>query len=431
MKFAGWMLLFLAAIGSGFWMASRYYGEDIVGQIVAGVTGGGGDGSASGGSGGGEGGEGGQGGVDGGGDGNRTLPAAFREGRSGAAARDSISNLLYSQRSNAITRVVAGASPAVVGINVTEVREYRAWTPWGNDPFFSQFFGGNRTYLKEVKGLGSGFIISSDGYILTNDHVAGNAKEITVTLTNKEQYKAELVGTDLVSDITLLKIDGANLPFIPLGNSDEVLIGEWVIAFGNPFGLFEVGTKPTVTVGVVSALGMNLQASGDRYYRNMIQTDAAINSGNSGGPLLNTLGEVIGVNAVIYTPNQGNIGLGFAIPINKVKRIVEELRTKGRIERNFWTGLKVQSVDARVARYFELAKAEGVIISEVQPGSPGERAKLKPGDIILETNGEAVKDEEALLAILSEKRAGDVLQFKILRERKLMNAQMQLQRRPE
>jgi serine protease Do len=282
-----------------------------------------------------------------------------------------------------------------------------------------------------VKGLGSGFLISPDGYILTNDHVAGNAKTITVTLTNKEKYNAELVGTDLISDISLLKIEGKDLPFVPLGNSDEVLIGEWVIALGNPFGLFDVSDKPTVTVGVVSATGMNLQANEERYYRNMIQTDASINSGNSGGPLVNTLGEVIGVNAVIYTPNQGSIGLGFAIPINKVKKIVEELRAKGKIERNFWTGLKVQTVDARVARYFDLAKAEGVIISEVQAGSPGATAKLKPGDIILETNDEPVKDEETLIAILSEKRAGDVLKLKILREKKMMNISLQLERRAE
>ncbi len=427
MKFVGWMLLFLAAIGSGFYMASRYYGRDVVGDLMTDV--GLGDSAAHA-----------RRMLDRNGDGEADEPLAggpnvtnalYQDGRGAGALRDSLSNQLYSQRSNAITRVVSTTSPAVVGINVTEVREYRAWTPWGNDPFFNQFFGGNRTYRQEVKGLGSGFLISADGYILTNDHVAGNAKTITVTMTNKEKYPAELVGTDLLSDISLLKINGQNLPFIPLGNSDDVLIGEWVIALGNPFGLFEISDKPTVTVGVVSATGMNLQANGERYYRNMIQTDAAINSGNSGGPLVNTLGEAIGVNAVIYTPNQGSIGLGFAIPINKVRKVVEELRLKGKIERNFWTGLKVQTVDARVARYFDLTKAEGVIISEVQPGSPGDRAKLKPGDIILETNDERVNDEESLIALLSERRAGDVLRLKILRERKLMTIQLQLERRPQ
>ena len=164
--------------------------------------------------------------------------------------RDSTGDQISGSRRTAITRAVATASPAVAGINVTEVREYR--DPWSADPFFRQFFG-NRVYRQEVKGLGSGFVISPDGYILTNDHVAGNAKEITVTLTNKEKYKADLVGTDPATDVALLKIEGKNFPYLRLGNSDDVIIGEWVIAMGNPFGLFEISDKPTVTVGVVSA----------------------------------------------------------------------------------------------------------------------------------------------------------------------------------
>ena len=414
MKFIGWMLIFLVAIASGFWMATVYYtgstspfGAPEPGQAVTNQSGGDGQHGSS-----------------------VWTPTSYQDARSGAAFRDSVFGEVSMHRANAITRTVAGASPAVVGINVTEIREVRQWSPWGNDPFFSQFFGTNRTYYQPVKSLGSGFIISPDGYILTNDHVAGNAKEITVTLTNREKYSATLVGTDLISDISLLKIEGKDFPYLKLGNSDDVIIGEWVIALGNPFGLFEISDKPTVTVGVVSATGMNLEANGDRFYRNMIQTDAAINSGNSGGPLMNALGEVIGVNAVIFTPNQGSIGLGFAIPINKVKHIVEELRVKGKIERNFWTGLKVQPVDERVARYFHLDKAEGVIVSDVQDGSPGDKSKLKPGDIILEVNDEPIKDDDALLSILSEKKVGDVIRLKILREKKMMNVALQLERRP-
>jgi serine protease Do len=341
--------------------------------------------------------------------------------------RDSIGAELYGQRQNAITRAVASASPAVVGINVIEVREYRYQNPWSE--FFRQFFG-DQVYRQEVKGLGSGFIISPDGYILTNDHVAGNAKQITVTMTNKEKYSAELVGTDPVSDISLLKIDGNNLPYIHLGNSNDVIIGEWVIAMGNPFGLFDISDKPTVTVGVVSATGMNLSAGENRYYRGMIQTDAAINQGNSGGPLLNSLGEVIGVNSVIFTPNQGSIGLGFAIPINKVKAIVSELKRSGKVERDFWTGLEIQTVDARVARYFDLQKAEGVIISDVKKKSPGEEAGLKPGDIILEVNGEKITDEGNLIAIVQESKEGDILKLKILREKKLLDKRLTLKRQP-
>lgn len=349
-----------------------------------------------------------------------------------SSQRDSINEEVGSQRRNAITRAVAAASPAVVGINVTEVREYRTQDPFsqffGNDPFFRQYFGG-RTYKQEVKGLGSGFIVSADGYVLTNDHVAGNAKEITVTMTNREKYKAELIGTDLVSDISLLKIEGKNFPYLKLGNSDDVLIGEWAIAMGNPFGLFEISDKPTVTVGVVSAVGMNLNAEEGRYYRGMIQTDAAINQGNSGGPLLNSSGEVIGINAVIFTPNQGSIGLGFAIPINRVKSVLAELKKNGKIERNFWTGLEIQTVDARVARYFGLEKAEGVIVSDVRRGSPADRSGFKVGDIIIEVNDERIANEESVSAIVSELKVGDVMRVKFLREKKAMTLNLKLERR--
>ena len=351
-------------------------------------------------------------------------PVPVQDSRS----RDSVSSTVSVSRRNAITRTVADASPAVVGITVTEVRQYRYRSPWGDDPFFRHFFG-DQTYTQQVQGLGSGFLISADGYILTNDHVAGNAKEITVTLTNGEKYKAELIGTDMVSDITLVKIDGKNFPFLRLGNSDDVIIGEWAIAFGNPFGLFDISDKPTVTVGVVSATRMNLRAEEGRVYRGMIQTDAAINSGNSGGPLLNSVGEVIGVNSVIYTPNQGSIGLGFAIPINRVKTIVAELKRSGKIEREYWTGLEVQTVDARVARYFGLDKAEGVIVSDVKRGSPGARAGFKVGDIIREVNGEKVTDESSIVSMIDDARVGDVLAMKIYRDRNTINLSLKLEKR--
>jgi len=280
-----------------------------------------------------------------------------------------------------------------------------------------------------VQELGSGFIISPDGFVLTNDHVAGNAKEITLTMTNGEKYDAELIGTDQVTDIALLKINGKNLPYLKLGNSEDVITGEWVIAFGNPFGLFDISDKPTITVGVVSAIGMNLRSQEGRVYRNMIQTDAAINSGNSGGPLVNSMGEVIGVNAVIFTPNQGNIGLGFAIPINRVKTVLAELKKTGKIDREYWTGLEVQTVDARVARYFGLGKVEGVIVSDVKPGSPADRAGFRAGDIIREVNGEAIQDESSLVSIVDDARVGDVLTVKVFRERKELTLKLTLERR--
>ncbi len=343
---------------------------------------------------------------------------------------DSISDQISGGRRNAITHAVNIASPAVVGITVTEVREYR--DPWsqmfGEDPFFKQFFG-DRTYRQEIKGLGSGFLISPDGYILTNDHVAGNAKQITVTMTSGERYSAELIGTDMVSDIALLKINGKNLPYLKLGNSDDVIIGEWVVAIGNPFGLFDIADKPTVTVGVVSAAGLNLRGQGGRQYREMIQTDASINSGNSGGPLLNSLGEVIGINAVIFTPNQGSVGVGFAIPINRVKSIVADLKKNGKIERDFWTGLEIQNVDKRVASYFGLQRAEGVVVTDVKRNSPAERSGFKTGDIIVEINGEKILTDESINAIIGDARTGDTLKVKIYRDKQYTTLNLKLEKR--
>ncbi len=335
-------------------------------------------------------------------------------------------------RKNAITATVEAVSPAIVGITVTEVREYQDPLSnfFGDDPVFRQFFG-NRNIKQEVKGLGSGFIISPEGYILTNDHVAGNAKEIIVTMTNGEKYPAELIGTDMISDVALLRIKGKNFPSVKLGNSDDVMIGEWAVAFGNPFGLFENIDKPIVTVGVVSAKGMNLNVDDNRSYRGLIQTDAVINAGNSGGPLVNSAGEVIGINTLIYTAgvSQAYIGYGFAIPINRVKSIVDELQKKGKVERNFWTGMEVNIVDQRIAKYFGLAKAEGVIISDIKKDSPAEKANLKVGDIILEINGEKIQNEETIIGIINDARAGDVLNLKIYRDKQTFKAALTLEKR--
>jgi serine protease Do len=344
-------------------------------------------------------------------------------------AQESISN----SRETAITRAVAKVSPAVVGINVLEVREFRDpfWDMFGNDPFFRRFFG-DRTFRQQVRGLGSGIVISPDGYIVTNDHVAGNAKEIEVTFSGGSKMKAELVGTDQLTDVALLKVDAKNLPYVTLGNSDDLIIGEWAIALGNPFGLFAINDKPTVTVGVISSVGMNLGQQNNRVYKDMIETDAAINSGNSGGPLVNANGEVVGMNTLIYTAGQSQtfVGYGFAIPINKVKRVVAELRTKGTVTRDFWTGFESQPVDARVARYFGLARVEGIIISDVTPNSPAEKAGLKVGDIVLEANGTKTNSEQDLLALLVDAKAGEVLNLRVYRERRLFNVSLRLERRP-
>ncbi len=343
---------------------------------------------------------------------------------------------ITASRQNAITRAVAKVSPSTVGIIVTEIREQPGIfqvDPWmrrwlGDDPFWRQFIGPQRY---QVKNLGSGVIISPDGYIVTNYHVAGNATEITVTFVGGQKMKATLVGSDPLTDIALLKVNGKDLLYATLGNSDDLIIGEWAIALGNPFGLFEINDKPTVTVGVISSLGMNLGRQGNAVYRDMVETDAAINGGNSGGPLVNSLGEVIGINALIYTGNvsQAFIGYGFAIPINKVKKVVAELRKRGKVVRDIWTGFESQAVDARVARYFGLSEVRGVIVSDVYRKSPAERAGIKVGDIILEVKGDKINSEEELFAILSDSSPGDVLKLKIYREKKILEVELTLEQK--
>jgi serine protease Do len=299
------------------------------------------------------------------------------------------------------------------------------------DPFFRQFFG-DRVYNQKIQGLGSGAIISPDGYVITNDHVAGNAVEATVTLTDGTQYEAKIIGSDPASDICLLKINAENLPYIKLGDSDDILVGEWVIALGNPFGLFDVNDQPTVTVGVISARGMNLGGLDNRYYMNMLQTDAAINSGNSGGPLVNAFGELIGMNTLIYTANtgsSGNVGVGFAIPVNKIKKVIEELKKNGKVNRDFWTGLSVQTIDPSIAKAYNLKSTRGVIITDVAKNSPAQKAGLAVYDIILSVDNIKVNNDNTLIGVLQEFRTGETVDVQILREDKTIIKKMRLESR--
>ena len=342
---------------------------------------------------------------------------------------------ISNSRHNAITETVKIASPAIVGINITEVRQV-GYDPFGSafrDPFFDQFFNNfRRQYSKkmEVRSLGSGFLISSDGYIVTNDHVAGNASKVVVTLTNGEKYNAEIIGSDPVSDVALLKIKGKNLPFLTFANSDEVIVGEWSIAFGNPFGLFDINARPTVTVGVVSNVGVSFSQE-NRIYKNMIQTDAAISSGNSGGPLLNASGEVIGVNTVIYSTSQssqgaGSIGIGFAVPINRVKNIAEQLKEHGKIDRDFNPGLIVQQIDDNIAKYFKLDKTDGVVVIEVKSGSSAEKSGIEPGDIILKVDNTLIHKDDDLVIAINDGVVGQTLKIEILRSGETLTKKMYL-----
>lgn len=370
------------------------------------------------------------------------LPAAHA--RTSAPASASPDDVGQSRR-NAITKAVSTCAPAVVGINVTETRTQVFQDPlddFFNDSFWGQFFGNrSRNYRRnyEVRSLGSGFLISSDGYIVTNDHVAGGATKVVVTLTDGTKHDAKIVGTDMVTDVTVLKIDGAGFPYLKLSNSDDILVGEWAIAFGNPFGLFDNNAKPTVTVGVVSNVGVSFTQPDERgqvrIYKNMIQTDAAISSGNSGGPLVNSNGEVIGVNTVIYSTanssrGSGSIGIGFAIPINRVRKIVERLRSAGTIDRDFWTGMQLEAITEQLKRYFQLPSTDGVLVREVTADSPADQAGIEPGDVIIAVDGKStLRDEDVEIAILD----GEVnkrLAITVRRGDETKNVTLVLKKRP-
>jgi serine protease Do len=295
----------------------------------------------------------------------------------------------------------------------------------------SHFFGGRSQRYREyeVKGLGSGYIISPDGYILTNHHVAGNAAKIIISMTNGKKYEAKIVGADMVSDVCLLKIEAdEKLPYLKLANSDNIEVGEWVLAFGNPFGLFDKNSKPTVTLGIVSNNCVSFLEEDrphNRVYKNMIQTDAAISSGNSGGPLVNADGEVIGMNTMIWSTSQsaqgaGSIGIGFAIPINRVKKIVDLLRKDGTIDRDFQQPMEVREMDARIANYLKTELREAVIVFGFKSKSDAEKAGIELGDIITEVNGYKIVDAEDYNIALGDAVRGDKIEFTLLRDDKIL-----------
>ena len=313
------------------------------------------------------------------------------------------------------------ASPAIVSVNVIEVQRLQVRDPIGDffsDPFFGRFFENRRPHIveRQVQNLGSGFLISPDGFIVTNDHVVGNATKITVSLPSGRTLDAQLVGTDRASDLAVVKVDPEEeLPYLAFHADAMPIAGEWAIALGNPFGLFEAA-EPTVTVGVVSGTGRHLGQQGGRIYRDMIQTDASINRGNSGGPLLNALGRVIGVNAAIYSESGGSVGVGFAVPASKAVRIVDELRQFGKVDRSYYTGLRGVDIDARIAGALKLETADGVMVAAVEIGSPSAAAGLAQYDIIVALEGEAVNDHDDYVARLYDFRPGDTVTYTILRD---------------
>jgi len=354
----------------------------------------------------------------------------------------STAEAVHNSRQNAITTAVAKVSPAIVGINVTQVRRVVQKSPFSiDDPIWRSIFPElfrDRIYEQKIKSLGSGFLITQDGYLITNEHVVENATEILITMTSGEHYKAEIIGVDRLTDIALLKVEGKNHPFLELGDSDHLIVGEWVIALGNPFGLFELNDKPTVTVGVISAVDRDWgQTESKRLYMDMIQTDAAINHGNSGGPLVNSLGQAIGMNTFIYTGSryqEGFVGIGFAIPINRIKEIVEELHKSGSIDRNYWLGiLDGQDLNPYIVKALDLTIKEGMIITSIEKNSPAYKAGLREEDVVIGINDQEVKGREEFIEAISsmDLRIGDTLNFAIVRQDKKLNLGVKLEPMPE
>jgi serine protease Do len=306
-------------------------------------------------------------------------------------------------------------SPAVVNISTTKTVKGRSGSPFGGDSPFQRFFGQDdfsRRFFGDSPqrafkqtSLGSGFIISGDGYIFTNNHVIEKADKIKVKLSTGKEYDAEIKGKDPNTDIALIKINpDRELPVVQFGDSDKLRVGEWVFAIGNPFGL-----DHTVTAGIVSAKG---RVIGSGPYDNFIQTDASINPGNSGGPLFNLNGDVIGINTAIVAQGQG---IGFAIPINTAKSIVNDLKMKGSVTRG-WLGISVQDVTEDIAQTLKLKDRQGALIGQVFEGDPADKAGIKTSDIIIDIDGKAVRDSHELLRIVAALIVGEKVRVKIWRD---------------
>jgi len=326
------------------------------------------------------------------------------------------------------TPLVEEAAPAVVNISSTQKAPSRrgAMPPMPDlddlPPIFRDFFERSlprepRPRQREAQSLGSGFIISPDGYILTNNHVVADATEIIVRLSDRSELKAELVGTDPRSDVALLKVDGKNLPTVRLGKSDELKVGEWVLAIGSPFGF-----DHSVTAGIVSAKGRSLP---NESYVPFIQTDVAINPGNSGGPLFNLQGEVIGINSQIFTRSGGFMGLSFAIPIDVALNVSNQLKASGKVSRG-WLGVMVQEVNRDLAESFGLDKPSGALVAEVQDDSPAAKGGLKVGDIILALNGQGIESSSDLPHRIGVLKPGDKARLDIVREGKRRTIDIQI-----
>ena len=343
--------------------------------------------------------------------------------------------LVTEEGASPFTRVVENVTPAVANISAERTVtgtfpgfEWRFEGPF--EDLFKDFFRGTPRPQQRTQTLGSGFFISADGYLVTNYHVIRNASDIVVKLTNKQEFtgdEVEIVGTDPRTDIALLKIDnGDKLPYLTLGNSDDVKVGDWAIAFGNPFHL-----EGTVTVGVISAkgrAGIALPEGPD--FQSFLQTDAAINPGNSGGPLVNIHGEVIGINTAITSPSGGNVGIGFAIPANLAKSVIEELKSQGKVTRGY-LGVYLQEITVDLKEAMDLPSLDGVLISEVVNSTPADRAGIKAGDVITEFDGKDVKDMASFRILVASTEVGKTVKIKVFRDGKQKELKVTIGEMPE
>lgn len=354
-------------------------------------------------------------------------------------------SLVYSQSLSALEKatidVASGVGKTVVSIS-SVVKEkigggLNLGSPFDNfdnpfEQFFGEFFGRIPEREFERRGLGSGVIVDKNGYILTNEHVISGATEVRVKLSDGREFDAEIKGTDKRSDLAVIKIEAKGLPAAKLGNSDDLQIGKWVVAIGNPFGFAIDNPEPTITVGVISALHRYLPALGrrDRGYDDLIQTDAAINPGNSGGPLVNLKGEVIGINTAIITTSGGYQGLGFAIPVNKAKKILDKLSIGEKILYG-WLGVTIDNLNDDLRNYFGIKERVGVILLKVYKDSPAEEGGLKEGDLILSFNKEPIKTTRDLVRMVSASDVGKRIPLEILRGGKEMTVKVKIGKIPK
>jgi len=343
-----------------------------------------------------------------------------------------------------IIKVVERVSPAVVSISTERTVkvgggfEFPDWSQSPFDEFFRHFFEEYPQREFKQKGLGSGMIINKDGYILTNEHVIHKVDKdrIKVTLPDGRTFKAEIVGVDEESDIAILKIKGDDLPVVTLGDSDNLKVGQWAIAIGNPFGfaLSQLSKRyePTVTVGVISATKRAMQARGSegtvKTYTDLIQTDASINPGNSGGPLVNIWGEVIGVNTAILTPSGGSIGIGFAIPINKAKKILQDLAKYGEV-RWSWIGIYMQELTPELGEKFGVKR--GILVADVIKESPADKAGIRSGDVIQKVNGKEVNSPLELREEVLKTKIGEKITLSLIREGKKISLTLTTAQKPK